>query len=156
MNIPINPNAPVKSLQEISIDAPVSIVWDLLTRITEWPDWQKSVHSARLHAELSEGTSFTWKASNLTFNSKIHTISPLSRFGWTGVTVGVSAIHNWRIETLNGKTVVVVEESLEGLLPKFFPKFFQRNLETGIQTSLKELKTAAEKASRARANLPRE
>lgn len=156
MNIPINSKAPVKSSNQISIDAPANIVWDLLTRIAEWPDWQKSVTSARLHGELKEGTSFTWKASNLTFNSKIHTISPQSRFGWTGVTVGVSAIHNWKFEIQNGKTMVSVEECLEGLLPNLFRKFFQRNLDTGIKTSLEELKTAAEKAHLTSINTPRE
>lgn len=65
-------------------------------------------------------------------------------FGWTGKTLGASAIHNWVFEKKDEKTIVTVEESLQGLLPSLFRKYFQKNLDAGIITNLKELKSASE------------
>lgn len=43
MNIPINQKAPVKSEGAIEISAAVDTVWQILTQIEDWPNWQKNV-----------------------------------------------------------------------------------------------------------------
>ena len=144
MNIPINPNAPVKSSDIIEINAPIDSVWQVLTQINKWPSWQKDVTEANLLGELKEGTQFKWKAGGLSFNSKIHTIVPKHMFGWTGKTIGASAIHNWTFEDKGNKTIVKVEESLQGVFPRLLGGYFQRNLDTGVKTNLEELKIASE------------
>lgn len=144
MNIPINENAPVKSKNQIEIDAPIDTVWKILTDISNWTKWQKAVTETVVHGEIKEGTAFNWKAGGLSFKSKIHTDNPKAVFGWTGTTFGASAIHNWTFEAKNNKTIVTVEESLQGVFPKLFRAYFQRNLDEGVITNLKELKTASE------------
>lgn len=144
MNIPINDNAPVKSKNQIEINAPVNVVWQTLTDISDWTRWQKAVTETKVLGEIKEGTPFNWKAGGLSFKSKIHTANPVSMFGWTGKTLGASAIHNWVFEKKDEKTIVTVEESLQGLLPSLFRKYFQKNLDAGIITNLKELKSASE------------
>lgn len=67
-------------------------------------------------------------------------------FGWTGTTIGTSAVHNWTFADRDGSTLVKVEESLEGMLPRLFKRYFQRTLDQGIQTSLEELKQRAEQS----------
>ncbi len=145
MNIPINNLAPVKSEGEIEISAPVNQVWQVLTNIDNWPSWQTEVTEAHLLGELEEGTSFKWKAGGLHFSSNIHTIVPKTSFGWTGKTIGASAVHNWYFEEQAGKTVVRVEESLQGVFPRLFSRYFQKNLDKGIQQNLTDLKMASEK-----------
>lgn len=145
MNIPINKDAPVKSQSEIIIDAPTEKVWQILTNINDWPAWQKEVNESKLKAELAEGVEFKWKAGGLSFTSQIHTIDPKTKFGWTGKTFGASAIHNWFFKDDGDKTIVQVEESLQGVFPRMFKRYFQRNLDNGVNQNLMDLKTASEK-----------
>jgi uncharacterized membrane protein len=145
MNVPINENAPVKAKNQIEVDAPVDAVWEVLTGINNWTNWQKDVTETVVHGEIQQGTLFDWKAGGLSFKSKIHTCNPKSMFGWTGKTLGASAIHNWIFETKGDTTIVRVEESLQGVFPNLFKSYFQKNLETGIAKNLSELKSTAER-----------
>lgn len=144
MNIPINENAPVKSKNQIEINASIETVWKVLTDISHWTNWQKAVTKTELMGEVKKGTKFHWKAGGLSFKSRIHTAKPMSKFGWTGSTLGTSAIHNWTFEEKNNKTIVKVEESLQGWIPRLFSSYVQKNLDSGIATSLEELKTVSE------------
>lgn len=145
MNIPINKDAPVTSQSEIIIDAPTEKVWQILTNINDWPSWQKEVTESTLKEEASEGVEFKWKAGGLSFTSQIHTIDSKMKFGWTGKTLGASAIHNWFFTENGDKTKVRVEESLQGVFPRMFKGYFQRNLDKGVNQNLMDLKTASEK-----------
>jgi uncharacterized membrane protein len=145
MNIPINNSAPVKSRGDIKINAPVDKVWNILTTINDWPSWQSEVTQSRLNGELSEGVGFKWKAGGLSFSSEIHTIVSNKEFGWTGRTIGTSAIHNWFFSDQAGDTLIRVEESLQGFLPGLLKNYFQKNLDRGILQNLEELKSASEK-----------
>lgn len=145
MNIPINQDAPVKSHSEIVINAPTEKVWQILTTINDWPQWQAEVTESILNEDLKEGVVFKWKAGGLSLTSQIHTIEPKVKFGWTGKTFGASAIHNWFFKDEGEKTTVYVEESLEGPLPKLLKKYFQKNLDKGVQKNLIDLKMESEK-----------
>ena len=145
MKIPINTNAPVIARDQIIIQAPVEKVWDVLTNISKWPDWQKAVTEARVSGDIQEGMEFRWKAEGLSFQSKIHTCSPMVMFGWTGKTWGAYAIHNWYFTRKGNETLVTVEESLQGVFPWLFRNYFQKNLETGVKKNLEDLRAAAEK-----------
>jgi uncharacterized membrane protein len=144
MNIPINENAPVKSKGQIEIEAPIDSVWETLTDIKNWTNWQKDVTRTVVQGEIKQGTQFDWKAGGLSFKSKIHTSNPKSQFGWTGTTIGASAIHNWFFEAKGNITVVRVEESLQGVFPGLFTSYFKKNLDSGVIKNLKELKSASE------------
>lgn len=144
MNIPVNESAPVKSGSQIEIEAPIDIVWRILTDINHWTTWQKEVTKTVVHGAIGQGTRFDWKAGGLSFKSRIHTSVRESMFGWTGTTIGASAIHNWTFEANGNMTIVKVEESLQGLFPRLFTGYFQKNLDSGIIRNLKELKFAAE------------
>lgn len=144
MNIPINENAPVKSRNQIEIKAPIDTVWKILTDIKNWPEWQKSVIETEVLGNVKEGTEFNWKAGGLSFSSRIHTSKPKTAFGWTGTTIGASAIHNWTFTEKDSVTIVTVEESLQGVFPTLFKSYFQKNLDSGVLTNLTELKNYSE------------
>ena len=147
MNIPINENAPVKSRNQMEIQAPIDTVWQVLTDIKHWTRWQKAVTETIIEHPVAEGTVFKWKAGGLFFKSRIHTSTLNTAFGWTGTTLGASAIHNWSFMKIdNYTTIVLVEESLQGFFPTLFKKSFQKNLDKGVLTSLTELKVASELA----------
>lgn len=145
MNVDVNTAAPVIAKSEIEIKAPLEKAWQVLTRIDQWPSWQKDVTEAVVEGKVAEDAVFDWKAGGLSFHSRIHTMHPMKEFGWTGKTFGASAIHNWWFEERDGVTVVRVEESLQGVFPSLFKSYFQKNLDSGVIRNLTELKAAAEK-----------
>ncbi len=144
MNIPINEKAPVVASSEIEIEASVDTVWAVLTNINHWPSWMKDVTKTVVQGDIKQGTKFNWKAAGLSFSSQIHTSNPKTQFGWTGKTIGASAIHNWFFEKKGNFTVVKVEESMQGVLPRLFAGAFQKNLNSDVIKDLKDLKAAAE------------
>lgn len=145
LNLEINEKAPVVAKQQIGINAPVETVWTILTSINDWPKWQSAITRAQLKGSVEEGTEFIWKSAGINFTSKIHTCQPYQFFGWTGKTIGASAIHNWIFKQLGETTLITVEESMQGFFPSLLTKKFQKNLEEGIRKSLEELKSASEK-----------
>lgn len=147
MNIAINTNAPVVERQELFINASPERVWNVLATIEQWPQWQQAVSQAQLEDPLAEGSVFIWKAGGIRFTSKLHTVQEPNYLGWTGKTIGASAIHNWTLQAQENGTIVKVEESLQGFLPFLFKRKFQKELSTGMSRNLQELKTAAEKDS---------
>ena len=142
MNKPINENAPVVEKQHILIPESPQRVWEILSDIDKWPEWQSEVTQAEITGEVQEGTVFKWKAGGISFTSKLHTVLESQAIGWTGKTFGTRAVHNWRLEKKNGGTMVYVEESLEGFLPKLLKKSFSKNLHEGMKKNLNELSSA--------------
>lgn len=137
--VPINKQAPVLAQRELQIPAEPVSVWRVLTQINDWPKWQRGVTSAALHGPLQVGTKFTWRAGGLVLRSKIHTCEPGIMLGWTGNTIGASAIHNWTLKRTGAGTLVEVEESLDGIFPRLFTTKFKRELELGMKRNLDDL-----------------
>lgn len=46
--IPINDNAPVKIEKRIEIEVPLEVVWEILTDINKWSEWNPNVKKAKL------------------------------------------------------------------------------------------------------------
>ncbi len=90
-------------------------------------------------------TAFTWKTGGAKIQSKLHTVEKAKSFGWTGKTFGMRAIHSWKLEAIDGGTIVKVTESLEGLMASTFRKSFNRSLEKGMLKWLELLKKESEK-----------
>jgi len=148
MKVPVNRSAPVLVNQSIDIAAPIEVVWEVLSGIEEWPDWQEPVTKSEIRGTLQEGVIFVWKADGLRFRSRIHTLQGPVLMGWTGTTFGAQAVHNWQLED-NGSldkplTTVGVEESLQGVFPLLFSESMARDLEDGMSEQLEALKHTAE------------
>lgn len=142
MNKSINENAPVVEKQETFIPATPELVWEVISNINQWPEWQSDVTQAELFGELQEGATFKWKAGGIQFKSELHTVIEHHAIGWTGKTFGAKAIHNWYFEEKDGGTMVYVEESLQGLFPGLLKKRISENLREGMKKNLVELTSA--------------
>ena len=140
----IDTNAPVFAHKEIIIHAPVEKVWQIQTDIENWNKWQPDITSAKLEGALSAGTVFRWKAMGLNIVSTLHTVKPHKQIGWTGVSLGMSAIHNWMFEERGEATLVITEESLSGWLARFMKMFAPNFLEKSLEASLQILKARSE------------
>ena len=140
-----NEHAPVKCRKSVIINANADKVWSVLTDINHWPRWQTDITKAELKGDLKPDATFLWRSGGVKIQSTLHTVDPYRDFGWTGKAPGTLAIHNWKLIEKDGTTKVVADESMEGLVPKFFKKSFNRNLEKGMQSWLDLLKKECEK-----------
>ncbi len=112
----IHEDAPVVTKLQIVIDAPIDSVWKVFADVNRWPQWQKEIPGSKINGPFKAGTSFDWKTHGLTIHSTFHTVESNAKVGWSGPAFGSFAIHNWYFIKQGNKTVVKVEESMEGWL----------------------------------------
>lgn len=140
----IDTSAPAFARKEIIIHAPVEKVWQIQTDIENWSKWQPDITSAKLEGALAAGTTFRWRAKGLNIVSTLHTVKPHQQIGWTGVSLGMFAIHNWTFEAGGETTLVTTEESLSGWLARLMKLFDPHFLEKSLEASIQILKTRSE------------
>jgi hypothetical protein len=143
--VKINEAAPVAGLAQIEVAADPHAVWQVLTDIDQWPTWNPDVKSASLEGELAEGSRFNWKAGPGTITSTIQELDPPRSIAWTGKTLGLRAIHVYRLEPRGAGTWVSSQESWEGIAARAFRRRMQRTLERAMEAGLLHLKAEAER-----------
>lgn len=141
----VNKHAPVVGIDEIAIAASPQTVWDVLTDMEHWPSWNPDVKSMSMEGDLATGSVFRWKAGPGTITSTIQFVEPPRLIGWTGTTLGIKAMHLYRLEPRDGGTFVHTEESYEGLVPRLLRGSLQKTLDTGLSDGLRYLKAEAER-----------
>jgi uncharacterized protein YndB with AHSA1/START domain len=143
--VQINESAPVASTVRIETAADRELVWEVLTRIDEWPGWNPDVDSAALEGELGEGSVFRWNVGSRTIVSTIRQVEAPALIAWTGRTSGLRAIHVYRLEARGRGTLVSSAESWEGLVARVFRTRMQGTLERAMEAGLRHLKREAER-----------
>lgn len=141
----INQEAPVVQTNEIVINATPEKVWQILTNIDNWNEWNERIKKPTLQGDLEVGGKFTWKINGSKIKSIIHSISLNKILGWEGKTFGASAIHNWYLEPTENGTKVRVEESMEGWIINLMKKQMNEKLADDMKYWLKQLKEESEK-----------
>jgi len=141
----INEKAPVIASGEIEVAADANTIWEMMTSIDHWQEWNADVLSATLQGELAPGSKFIWKAGELTITSTISQMDRPSIFAWTGKTMGIKAIHIWKMVERGERVLVKTEESWEGLLPRLLRGLMQKMLKRSIDSGLLHLKAEAER-----------
>ena len=141
----VNDKAPAVSSAEIEVAAEPELVWDVLTTIDDWPSWNPDVTSASLEGELTEGSRFRWKAGRATITSTLQRVERPRLIAWTGKTLGLSAIHVYRLEAHGAGTLVSTAESWEGPVARVFRKRMRETLSKAVEAGLGYLKAEAER-----------
>jgi hypothetical protein len=142
-------NAPVYASNQIEISADPRVVWDVVATIDEWPRWNPDVKEASLDGELTVGSVFWWKAGPGTIKSTLRRVDPPREVSWTGVSLGVKAIHVWRIEPRDGGSVLSTEESWDGFVARLFRRSSQRTLDKALRDGPVHVKAEAERRASA-------
>src|SRR5436190_18805171 len=125
----INDRAPIIVGGEIEIAAEPELVWDVLSAIERWPNWNPEVQSASLDGELAVGTAFRWQAGPSSLKSKLLSLAAPSQIAWSGRSMGLSVIHVCNLEPRNGATVVRTAESVEGVPARLFRGPIKRRMD---------------------------
>jgi uncharacterized protein YndB with AHSA1/START domain len=143
--VAINERAPIRLAAEIEIAADPELVWDVLATIERWPSWNPEVSSASLRGELTEGTTFRWKAGSSTIVSRLVSVVDPVQIAWTGKSMGLRVVHIYDLEPRKGKTFVRTAESVEGIPARLFRGPIERRMQTAIDSGLEAMKTEAER-----------
>ena len=143
--VSVNRQAPVLARVKVEIDKDPNLVWDIMADIENWPQWNPDVKLTTLRGELKPSTSFQWKADLGEIHSVLQEVDKPHTLTWMGKIMGINAIHTCTIEEKNGKTVVISEESWDGMISESMHDGMQEMLENSLKSCLKYLKTEAEK-----------
>ena len=141
----IDAAAPAVARGSIDIAASHETVWAILTDIPQWPSWNSDVKSASVQGPLSAGMTFRWKAGPGTITSVLQVVEQPRLLAWTGRTMGIKAIHVYRLDGHDKGTTVTSEESWDGIPVRLFRRSMQKSLDAGIRSALTRLKVAAER-----------
>ena len=137
-------DAPVLAAGEIEIASEPEAVWDVLTDFAAWPSWNPDVKSMAFEGGLAEGAEFRWKAGPGTITATIRRVERPLLIGWTGKTLGMSAVHVYRLERRDGGTLVTTEESFDGPIARLARRPLRRMLAASLEGGLRALKTRVE------------
>lgn len=134
----------MQAQQTIMINAPIEIVWSILTDIEQWPGWQTAVSVTSLQGELEQSTEFLWKSGSMKIRSKIQDINAPFNIRWSGRALGVFADHSWSLTSIGSDTQVTTSEHMSGWLVASISLFKKNFLENALKEFLFELKLASE------------
>ena len=141
----IDRTAPATAEGQIQIEAPIETVWDVLADLSAWPTWNHDVKSMAVEGTLEPGSVFRWKSGSASLVSTLATVDPPHEIGWTGVSMGIHAVHVFHLEPLDGGTTVRSAESFRGFIPSVLKGYSRKILRRGIDGILTSLKTEAER-----------
>lgn len=152
IHIDINKNAPALASQETFVDAPVKVVWEVLSGLDNWPQWNESITKIDVRGAIDAGTEFRWVADGVKIRSRLKEVNAPNRIVWSGVATGVmlgimggvQGIHVCELCKEGDGTMVRTEESLEGAVVSLFPHRAQKVLDGVLLKGLSALKKEAE------------
>ncbi|MFC4507132.1 MULTISPECIES: SRPBCC family protein [Streptomyces] len=145
----VDASAPVVAACEITVDAPPSVVWEVLAGMAEWPSWVPGVRSADLDGgELAPDLPFRWVLNGMRVRSRLAVVRPHSELSWTGLLAGTRGVHRFLLEPVRGEaTLVRSEESIGGpLAGLLYSSDKLKDVLTGWTDALKSQAEQAEKA----------
>jgi len=143
-------NAPAFAEEDLTVKASVQDVWDVLSNLEKWPEWNESVSSMTVHGPLSPNTEFHWVAGGMKIRSRFEEVEAPNRIAWSGRTMGIRAIHVWELSSEGDCTRVHTEESFQGLIVRMFARRMKGELTKALRQGLSALKNETERRYSAR------
>ncbi len=141
----IEPDAPVQATRSVPIAAAPSLVWAVLADIPSWPTWNTDVRDVSVPDGVRPGATFTWRSGAARISSTFAVVEPERELSWTGRTLGIHAVHVYRLEPWpDSTTTVVLEESWTGLPARLLRRKCQAMLDDALDSGLTRLKSAVE------------
>ena len=144
----IDREAPVHARAELLIDAPLGQAWSILTNISEWSRWNPGVKRVVVGGPIEVGTEFGWRAGRIPIAARLITVEPERRIAWTGRTLGLDAVHVWGFQARDDGIMVHTEESLDGMLARWFQGRLREMLQRNLAESLRLLRSECKRRSR--------
>jgi hypothetical protein len=141
----IDRTAPATGEGEVQIAASPDTVWAVMADLPAWPAWNPDVKSMSFEGPLEPGAVFRWKSGSASLVSTLKSVDAPREIGWTGVSMGIHAVHVFHFEPSDGGTRARSAESFRGFIPSVLKKYSRKVLQRGIDGILGSLKTEAER-----------
>jgi hypothetical protein len=136
---------------EINIDATPETVWEILTDLDQWADWNPFITSSAGRPEVGEKLVNRMEPPGgkaMTFKPHVTVVEDAKTFEWLGrlVLPGIfDGRHRFELAaTPTGGTRLVQAESLGGVLVRFLRKSLDTQTVQGFELMNTALKTRAE------------
>lgn len=140
----INAKAPVVARCDVVIDAPLQRVWQLLTDISSWPDWQPDITAAASGRPLRTADTFRWTTAGLDIESTVYLLESPRRIIWGGTVHEITGIHLWTFDVVGSAVHVHTGQSWDGDPVLADVEGTRAALRESLATWLGHLKRAAE------------
>ncbi|MDH4262341.1 MAG: SRPBCC family protein [Spirochaetia bacterium] len=115
----INPDGALISTATIEIDASEKYVWDIITNIPDWPNWNPEITKSLANGITFKGDNFAWRWGKK-INSSVHYFDPPEKLAWFSKSMAYRSIIVWKLESLGkNKTRVTLSESRDGFFMNF-------------------------------------
>lgn len=139
---------------QINIEAAPEVVWQVLTDLDRYPDWNPFIVSAEGRAEVGERLTNRMQppgGKGITFKPTVTVVEPSVTFEWLG-RLGLPGIFDGRHRfdlalTENGGTLVTHSEQLDGILVRLMRKSLDSETMAGFEAMNVALKARAEAAA---------
>jgi uncharacterized protein YndB with AHSA1/START domain len=135
----------MKAEEKITIHAPINLVWQTLTDISQWPRWQRAVSVASLEGPLVPKATFLWTSGGMKIRSRIQEINAPFSIHWIGQTLGTKADHTWLLASTDAGTIVTTVENMDGWMVSLLGLFNKDFLANSLKQTLTDLKVESER-----------
>ncbi len=136
---------------EIEIQAPPEVVWDILIRAECWPEWYPGATGVKViyppGGRLEGGSVFTWNTMDLDLESRVGEFKPPARLAWETRKESIRGYHTWLLVPTGAGCRVVTDEAQQGRLAFAQKVFLTKKLHDLHAVWLRELKRRAEAAA---------
>ena len=108
--------------EEIEINAPLSVVWQVFSCLEEWENWNAVCRSCHLieGSAMSEGACVSFVVRPITLpiriNPRITRCIPGREVVWEGERFGIHAVHTWTFREERDRAVLLSSEAFSGPL----------------------------------------
>ena len=135
---------------EIDIDAKPEVVWQVLTDLDRYPEWNPFITSAVGTPEVGDKLVNRMEPPGgkaMTFKPQVTVVEDEKTFEWLG-TLGFSGVfdgrHRFDIEASPTGTKLIQSESFDGVLVRFMRKSLDTQTKAGFEAMNAALKARAE------------
>lgn len=113
----IDDKAGVKAFGEITVNAPIDKVWDVLIDLSAWPNFDPNFSDVRLEPTVSVGARASFKIRGFPIQGTFAVVSPNQELTWVGKSLWTKAIDRHVVGAISIDTSrLILEESLSGIL----------------------------------------
>jgi len=143
----IDAQAPIVSLSEIVVAAPVDAVWHRLVNLLDWPSFAPSIRDVRIETGIEVDAYFRFRLYNFPIRARFAVIDPGRQLTWTGESLWFTAIDRHTVEPVaDDATRVSIAESFSGLFA--VPLMSPKRLKAQHEEWLRSFKQAVEQEQR--------